>query len=157
MVLVHDVGRLHCRVEVLLYADDILLMVPGSNRRLKGDIQAVMYVLAVFGRFSGLRVNAAKTYVLVKQSVGEPPTSVAGFAVKESLRYLGALLGHLTPTQAYGPIVAKLMLHAHYVVTLPLTLREKAEILKIWIAPCCYLVARVHDLTPAVVRLLNVV
>ena len=121
--VVYDVGRLHCRVEILLYADNTLLMVPGSNRRAKADIQAVLYVLAVFGRFSGLRVNASKTYALVKQSVGEPSTSIVGFAVGESVRYLGVLLGHLTPSQADGPVVAKMMLRAHYVATLPLTVR----------------------------------
>ena len=88
-------------------------------------------MLAVFGRFSGLRVNASKTYALVKQSVGEPPTSIAGFAIRESVRYLGLLLGHLAPAQAYGPVVAKMMLRAHYIATVPLTLREKPDILKI--------------------------
>ena len=56
---------------------------------------------------------------------------MAGFDVKESLGYLGVLLGHLTPTQAYRPVVAKMMLCAHYVATLPLILRDKAETLKI--------------------------
>ena len=66
IALVHNVGRLHCHVEVLLYAGDILMVVTGSNCRSKADIQAVMYVLAVFGRFSSLRGNAAKTYVLLQ-------------------------------------------------------------------------------------------
>ena len=90
-----------------------------------------MYVLAVFGRFFGLRVNAAKVYVFVKQFVGELPTSVAVFAVSKSLGCPGVLLGHLTPTQAYGPVVAEMMLCVHYVATLAPTLREKAENLKI--------------------------
>ena len=57
-----------------------------------------------FGTFSGLRLNAAKTYVLVKQSVGEPPTSVIAFAVKESLRYVGFLPGHLSSPRPYASL-----------------------------------------------------
>ena len=60
MALVHDVGRLHCRVEILLYADNILSIITGSSRRSKADIQVVVYVLALFGRFCGPHVNTTK-------------------------------------------------------------------------------------------------
>ena len=90
-------------------------MVPGSNTPAKADIEAVLYVLAVFGRSSGFRVNASKTYALVKQSVVGPSSWIAGFAVRESVCYLGVLLGHLTLVQAYGLVVAKMMLRAYFV------------------------------------------
>ena len=90
-------------------------------------------------------------------SIREPLTAVTSFAVKGSLRYLGVLLGHPTPAPACGPVVAKMIVCAHYVATLPLTLNEKAKILKVWNVPCCYLMAHFHDQTPAMVTLLNVI
>ena len=66
-------------------------------------------------------------------------------------------LGHLTVEQAYGTVIAKMLLRAQYISTLPLTLGETASVLKIWAAPCVYLSAQVYFPSPSVVQQLNAV
>ena len=82
-------------------------------------------------------------YALVKDSAGRASKTVAGIEVKKSLRYLGVQLGHLTVEQAYGTVIAIMLLRGRYISTLPLTLGGKASVLKIWAAPCVYLTAKV--------------
>ena len=157
LALFYAIKRLHCQVEVLLYADDILLMSRGSGSRARADVRAVMYELSVYGYFSGLRINHQKTYAPVKDSAGRAPKTVARIEVRNSLRYLGVQLGHLIVEQAYGTVIAKMLLRARYISTLPLTLGEKASVLKIWAAPCVYLTAKVYYPSPSVVQQLNAI
>ena len=65
--------------------------------------------------------------------------------------------GHLTVEQAYGTVISKMLLRARYISTLPLTLGEKASVLKIWAAPCVYLTAKVYFPSPSVVQQLNAI
>ena len=157
LALFYAIKRLHVPVEVLLYADDILPMIRGSGSRARADIRAVIYELSVYGYFLGLRINHQKTYALVKDSAGRAPKTIAGIEVRKSLRYLGVQLGHLTVEQAYGTVIAKMLLRARYISTLPLTLGEKASVLKIWAAPCVYLTGKVYHPSPSVVQQLNAV
>ena len=55
VLLIFDFRRLHVTVVVLLYADDILLALQGRGPQQVADLRAVLYVLQVFGYFSGLR------------------------------------------------------------------------------------------------------
>ena len=96
--LVYDGSRLHADVEILLYADDILLLFRGSGRRAVGNVEAVLYVLGIFGHYSGLTINRGKPYVLVKTRSRECPTHIAGLQVQQKLKYLGVLLGHVSPS-----------------------------------------------------------
>ena len=157
LALFYAIKRLHCQVEVLLYADDILLMIKGSGSRTRADLRAVMYELSLYGYFLGLRINHQKTYALVKDSAGRAPKTIAGIEVKKSLRYLGVQLGHSTEEQAYGTVLAKMLLRARCISTLPLTLGEKASVLKIRVAPCVYLTAKVYYPSPSVVQQLNAI
>ena len=97
-------------------------MFKGMGRKMKSDLRCVLYVLSVFGYFSGVRVNRQKTYVLVKSSSGRKVRTVAGVEVKASVRYLGV-------EQAY--VISKMLLRARYISMLPLTLKEKAANLRI--------------------------
>ena len=67
---------------------------------------------------------------------------IAGLQVQQKLKYLGVLLGHVSPSEVYGPVISKMMLRN--LSTLPLPLEEKTALLQMWISPCCYLTARVH-------------
>ena len=144
LALVYDVSRLHADVEILLYADDILLLFRGSGRRAVGNVEGVLYVLGIFGHYSGLTINSGKSYALVKARSRECRTHFAGLQVQKKLKYLGVLLGHVSPSEAYGPVISKMMLRARHLSTLPLSLEEKTVLLQMWISPCCYLTARVH-------------
>ena len=144
LALVYDVSRLHADVETLLYADDIRLIFRGSGRRTVGDVEAVLYVLGIFGHYSGLTINRGKLYALVKTRSRECPTHIVGLQVQQKLKYLAVLLAHVPPSEAYGSVISKMMLRVRHLSTLPLPLEEKAAPLQMWISPCCYLTARVH-------------
>ena len=128
----------------MLYADDILLLFRGSGRRTVGNVGVVLYVLGIFGHYSGLTINRGKSYALVKTRSRECPTHIAGLQVQQKLQYLGVLLGHVSPSEVYGPVICKMMLRARHLSTLPLPLEEKTALLQMWISPCCYLTASVH-------------
>ena len=82
--LIYDIKSLHVDVQILLYADDILLCVPGCGLQHRRDLRVVMYRLRVFGIFSGLQVNTQKTYAILKSSGLDPqPETVAGVTVKK--------------------------------------------------------------------------
>ena len=157
LALVYDVSRVHADVEILLFADDILLLFRGSGRRAVGNVEAVLYVLGIFGHFSGLMINRGKSYALLKTRSRECPTHIAGLQVQQKLKYLGVLLGHVLPSEAYGPVISKMMLRARHLSTLPLSLEEKTALLQMWKSPCCYLTARVHRPNLHVERQMHVI
>ena len=72
-------------------------------------------------------------------------------------RYLGVELSHVTAEQAYGKVISKMLLRSRYISMLPLTLKEKAAVLKIWVALCGYVTSRVYPPSSSVVRQQNVV
>ena len=122
LALVYDVSRLHTDVQILLYADDILLLFRGSGRRATGNVEAVLYVLGILGHYSWLTINRGKSYALVKTRSRECPTHIADLQVQKKLKYLGVLLGHVSPSEAYGPVISKMMLRARHLSTLPVSL-----------------------------------
>ena len=141
----------------MLYADDILLLFRGSGRRTVGNVEAVRNVLGVFGHYSGLTINRGKSYALVKTRSRECPAHIAGLQVQQKLKYLGVLLGHVSPSEAYGPVISKMMLRARHLSTLLLPLEEKTALLQMWISPCCYLTVRVHRPNLHVERQMHVI
>ena len=157
LTLVYDVSRLHADVEILLYADDILVLFRGSGRRTVGNVEVVLYVLGIIGHYSGLTINRGKAYALVKTRSRECPTHIAGLQVQQKLHYLGVLLGHVSPSEAYGPVISKMMPRARHLSTLPPPLEEKTALLQMWISPCCYLTARVHRPNLHVERQMHVI
>ena len=146
LVLVYDLKRLNIEIRVLLllYADDILLIFDGSGRSAKADVRAALYVINVFGYFSGLKINASKLYVLYKSATHAPPSSIADLKVVPSLRYLGMQLGHLTSEEAYAPVIQKMMGRARFLSNLPLSLQEKTEVFTSWVQPVVFLTARAY-------------
>ena len=143
LALVYDVSWLHANVEILLYADNILPLFRGSGRRAVGNVEAVLYVLGIFGHYSGLTINRRKSYALVKTRSRECPTHIAGLQVQQKLKYLGVLQGHVSPSEAYGLVISKMMPRSRHTSTLPPSLEEKTALLQMWISRCCYLMARV--------------
>ena len=109
LVLIYYLERLHCRVTVMLYADDALLLFEGSRQSARSDVEAMLFVMSVFGRISSLTWNRQKLHVLFKGR-GVKPTHVAGLEVRDRVRYLGVLLGHVTAAKSYAPSIQKMML-----------------------------------------------
>ena len=89
--LVYDMQRLRIKLFILLYADDIILGFTGKGAGAIFDAKTAMYALSIFGYFSGLKVNPAKSFVLYKPTLLDTPTSVAGLEVKKKTEVLGYL------------------------------------------------------------------
>ena len=136
-----------------------MLALPGRGPQQVADLRAVLYVLQVFGYFSGLRVNFSKTYAVVKCSDPDAPrpATLAGLTVKEQLKYLGIQLGYVTTAGAYAPVVAKMLARARTLATLPLGMEERAYLFATWVAPVVYLTARAYAPMEHVVAQLNMV
>ena len=95
--LIYNFQRIKCYSCIRFYADDILISVLGCGSVEVEDLRALLYVLNIFGYFSGLRVNYAKTFAVVKCSAPrQTRDEVAGITVKPLLRYLGVLLGNVS-------------------------------------------------------------
>ena len=158
MLLIYDIKSLKIELVLLLYADDILLCVPGRGSKQEKDLRAALYRLGIFGYFSGLKVNASKTYAVVKVREGEAsPSTLAGVVVKPHVKYLGSLLGNVSEEKAYAPAIAKMMARARAMAALPLGLMEKSVLFASWVAPVCYLTARAYRPTEHVCSQLDLV
>ena len=117
---IDDFQRIKCDSCIRFYADDILIRVPGCGSAEVEDLRALQCVLNIFGYLSGLRVNCAKTFGVVKCAAPrQHPGEVADITVKPSLRYLGVLLGNVSDQEAYRPAIAKMMALAKTLATLP--------------------------------------
>ena len=64
-----------------------------------------------------------------------------GLTVKERVRYVGFLLGHVAGEQAHAPEMAKMKARFAFLKTLLFDLREKADLFKIWVQPLVHLIA----------------
>ena len=158
VLLIYDVKSLKIELVLLLYADDILLCVPGRGSKQEKDLRAALYRLGIFGYFSGLKVNASKTYAVVKVREGEAsPSTLAGVVVKPHVKYQGSLLGNVSEEKAYAPAIAKMMARARAMAALPLGLMEKSVLFASWVAPVCYLTARAYRPTEHVCSQLDLV
>ena len=119
----------------------------------------MLYVLQVFGYFSGLLVNFLKMYAVVKCFDPDAPrrATLAGLTVREQLRYLGIQLGNISTANADAPVVAKMLAWARTLATVPLEMEERAYLFAIWVAPVVYLTTRAYAPTGHVVAQLNMV
>ena len=52
--LIYDFKRFRVTVRILMYADDILLCIPGRSESHVSDLRALIYCLQVFGYFFGI-------------------------------------------------------------------------------------------------------
>ena len=132
---------------ILLYADDIILGFKGKGVVAIFDAKTAINELSIFGYHSGLKVNPSKSYVLYKSTLLATPKTVAGLEVKKKLKYLGVWIGHITADEAYAIPLQKMIQRANYIRFLPLSLKEKAEMVMIWLIPCLYLTARSYEPT----------
>ena len=78
---VYQMGLDYPEVELLLYADDLLISFQGTGRHRVATTRKVMAVLAKLGYLSGLHVNYNRTFSLVKSPHESIPEHVADVQV----------------------------------------------------------------------------
>ena len=139
-VLVYDLRQLKINLRVLLYADDVLLHIPGTRSAVAGAMEVIMWRFLVYGRFSGVRVNVSKTKLVLRKHRVNPQRTISysGVSLCDSFRYLGIHFGHVTPTEAYSANMRKMLWRAHVLAKLSLGMQEKNYLLKTRVLPVCY-------------------
>ena len=125
-------------MQVVMYADDPLIINPGSL-----DQAVFIFILAsanikFFSKFSRLLVNCRKLAIPVKGCWTEAhkvQLLSMGLLIQDSYKYLGVQFGSLTPEEAYSHALGKAMGRAFAMQTWALSLPERIYLLKLWILP----------------------
>ena len=93
---------------------------------------------AELGQYTGLKLNVAKTRLLL-QGVGPWPPKVADLQVVPSVKYLGTLFGDVSALEAFEKALSIVELRCTLLFRMPLSQRKKVELVHIW----CQLVLQV--------------
>ena len=154
-----------------MYADDLIVCFPGSGEASR--LTAVMHVVREFANFSGLCINLKKFAGIVSNIQPEAWWSAMrgeGIEVRHFIKFLGIRLGNvitqqqreegfmgLTIDQAFSLAIQESFRGARIASTLPLTLVERAMLLKIWILPVMAWTAKAYYPPHSVTRELALV
>ena len=147
-------------VQVLLYADDLLIVVTGEPENAVYIFLLVWGSVRAFSRYSGLHVNYKKSAVLLK---GQWPEALklqllsTGLKFQDTYKYLGIEFGNVTSEQAFSHALQKALGRAFAMQSWALSLPERVMLLKLWILPLLVYPARVVFPSPAVVNTLRTV
>ena len=143
--------------QLMLYADDLLIWIPGGDEEAMEQAERAMRLLREFGRYSGPHVNPSKSFAVLKRVSGPLPERYVGLEVRERVKYPGVLIGQVNAEQAYAGPMAKMKSRAALLKTLPLDLSERAGIYKIWVQPVVQLTAQVYKPSQKVLTILNII
>ena len=108
-LIIPDLDKLPFTVITLMYADDVLLFIPGTLREATERLEVVIWHIRVFGQFCGLQLNMAKSKALIRCQGANDPQEVAGMEVVDEVRYLGIPQGHILAARAYALALGKIM------------------------------------------------
>ena len=157
-VLIKVIQSVSPHIKVLFYADDLLLYLPVPPPLVLRLLPRILAVLNSYGIFVGLTLNLEKSALLLKgpwsdDSIAQLQTH--GIPVKQKTKYLGNLIGHVTPEEAYAPLLARALKRAQFMKALPLTLDERVALLQEWVLPLLIYPARAYFPTTSVIAQLS--
>lgn len=133
-----------------LYSDDTLVRVVGPVTELKARVGSMLEIVAEFGLYSGLRVNAPKSEILLRGVVTDEPRWHS-FSLVSFFRYLGGFIGDISAERSFAPALSKVWSRCVWLMTAPLSQDEKRMLIHIWVMPCLRIPALLRP-TPLVVR-----
>ena len=116
-------------------------------------------VLSTFTRQAGLQVNCGKSGILLKGTwlpADKALVSTLGFPIVSSYKYLGILLGHVTPQEFFFLAVAKANKRAFAMCAWNLSFPERVMLFKLWVLPLLMHPVRVIFPTDVVVSSVTV-
>ena len=108
---------------MLFYADDLFLCNPLPPSAVCALLPQIFEHMRIYGVFVGLRLNLGISAFLVKGMWEQRHLDALrtfGIQVKQKVKYLGVLVGHVSSEEAYAPLIARALHRAHYMCTLPL-------------------------------------
>ena len=144
--IIHCINSISPNVSVLLYANDLLVIIKDSPRESTRLLKLLAPVFDEFEEVVGLSLNCDKCATLEKRAWTEHEKALAagaGFPLASKYKYLGVLLGNLCPQEAFAPPIAKAMGRASSMVHWSLDLHMIQNLLELWIVPLLSAPARV--------------
>ena len=114
-VLVPYLQHISPRIRVLFYADDLLVYIPLPLAQTFPLLSKVFDAIRVYGYAVGLKINLDKSAFLTKgiwQELELQRLSQFGVSVRQKVKYLGILLGHVSSDEAYAPVLARAAMRA---------------------------------------------
>ena len=117
-----------------LYSDDTLIRVIGSQADLKGRVEGILEFIHSFGQWSGLRINMAKTELLLKGVPQE--ANWHGLRIARFIKYLGGYIGDIEVEKSFAPSLIKVHNRCCWLSTAPLCIEEKKLLIHSWVFPC---------------------
>ena len=144
--IIHKLMDLSVHVPVLLYADDLIIIIDCDPAT---GVRVFLFVwsrIQEFSEVTGLFTNLDKFNILLKgqwDSVHRVQLLSTGLKIVEKYKYLGIVLGATTAEEAYGPALRKAIGRAVSRQVWSLPLADRVELLQSWILPLLVYPARV--------------
>ena len=144
--IIHKLMDLSEHVQVLLYADDLIIIIecdPATGARV---FLLVWSRVQEFSTITGLYTNLDKSNILLKghwDPIHRVQLLSTGLRVVDKYKYLGIVLGATTAEEAYGPALRKATGRAFSMQSWSLSLAERVELLQSWILPLLVYPSRV--------------
>ena len=142
-------------VRVLLYADDLLIIITLPPAAAAQVMIGLSKVLKIFTLHAGLHVNHGKSGILLKGQwalADQTLLSTLGFPIVTSYKYLGILVGHVTPLESFSLAISKAMKPAFAMRSWQLSLPERVMLFRLWILPLLVHPARIIFPTEVIVN-----
>ena len=137
-VLVPCLQRISPEIHVLFYADDLLLFIPLPLAHVFPLLSKVFDAIGIYGYIVGLKINLDKLAFLTNGKWQEHELhklSLFGVIVRQKVKYLGIVLGHVSSDEAYAPVLARAAMRAAFMRSLPLMFTERNTLFREWVLP----------------------
>ena len=144
--MIHKLMDLSVHVQVLLYADDLIIIIDCDPTTGVRVFLLVWNRIQEFSKVTGLFTNLDKSNILLKgqwDPVHRVQLLSTGLRIVEKYNYLGIVLGATTAEEAYGPAPRKATGRAFSMQSWSLSLADWVELLQSWILPLLVYPARV--------------
>ena len=143
-----------------VYADDTLITIPGGRGQALAKLKRVREILYKYSLVSGYKLNMHKCKLLPQRwSFEEADLNKEGehqgIKVVRRVEYLGTWLRHVTFDDEFAKPLRAFRNKMAVIVTLPLTLAHKVEVLRVWAFPTLFCVGTVFYPTDGVRRQLD--
>ena len=158
--LAHKVQEVSPLITVLLYADDLLIIIRCPPAEAINVILYAMHVLQLFNDHYGLHVNHSKSALLLKGvriDVQISQLTSAKLPIVDRYKYLGVNFGRINKDTSYEPALQKALGCAFAMQLWALSFLEQVMLLKLWILPLLVFPARVVFPTGSVISTLKIV
>ena len=158
--IITKMQSLSVEVTVLLYVDDLVIIISGSPEHTASLLRRCWEVMTEFQVITGLKVNPSKSAILILgawSAAAIQTVALVPLPIKKWYKYLGVKLGDVSPYEAYQPALQKAIGRAYAMQKWDLSLDERVALLQQWILPLLVFPARVVYPTEQVISSLRTV